>query len=45
MDRDMRLARPKNDNQQLDREAFCPGIADGGIIDSELNPVVWERAA
>jgi hypothetical protein len=45
MDRDMRLARPKNDNQQLDREAFCPGIADGGIIDSELNPIVWERAA
>lgn len=44
MDRDMRLAAPQNDNQVLDREAFCPGIAEGEIIDSELNPIVWEQA-
>ncbi|MGH7502859.1 MAG: hypothetical protein ACREL7_14120 [Longimicrobiales bacterium] len=43
MDRDMRLARPMNQNQVLDRDASCPGIAEGGIIDSELNPEVWDR--
>lgn len=42
MDRDMRLAPPQNENQVLDREAFCPGIAEGEIIDSDLNPIVWE---
>ncbi len=42
MDRDMRLARPRNDNQVLDRQVFCPGIAIGATIDSELNPIVWE---
>jgi hypothetical protein len=42
MDRDMRLASPQNENQVLDREAFCPGIAEGEIIDSDVNPIVWE---
>jgi ectoine hydroxylase-related dioxygenase (phytanoyl-CoA dioxygenase family) len=43
MDRDMRLAAPQNGNQVLDREAFCPGIADGEIIASEVNPIVWQE--
>lgn len=40
MDADMRLAEPANDNQVADREAFCPGIQVGEVIDSEINPVV-----
>jgi ectoine hydroxylase-related dioxygenase (phytanoyl-CoA dioxygenase family) len=43
MDCDMRLASPQNGNQVLDREAFCPGIAEGEIIASELNPIVWQE--
>jgi ectoine hydroxylase-related dioxygenase (phytanoyl-CoA dioxygenase family) len=42
MDRDMRLAEPQNDNERLDREAWCPGVEVGDVIDSPLNPVVWE---
>lgn len=42
MDRDMRLAEPANDNQVLDRDVFCPGIAVGHVIDSALNPLVWQ---
>ncbi len=42
MDRDMRLAAPANENQEKDREAFCPGVVVGDVIDSPLNPVVYE---
>lgn len=41
LDRDMRLARPRNANQQADREAWCPGVAEGEVIASELNPVLF----
>lgn len=40
MDRDMRLAEPANEHQVADREAFCPGVDIGGVIDSEMNPVI-----
>ncbi len=33
MDRDMRLAEPKNKNQQGDWENWCPGAKIGEIID------------
>lgn len=42
MDRDMRLAEPANENQELDRQAFCPGVVVGDIIDSPLNPIIYE---
>ena len=43
IDRDMRLAEPKNDNQVGDRNGWCPGIEIGEIIDSHLNPVLYSR--
>ncbi len=42
MDKDMRLAEPSA-GQQADRDAFCPGVEVGGVIDSPKNPVLWER--
>jgi ectoine hydroxylase-related dioxygenase (phytanoyl-CoA dioxygenase family) len=42
MDKDMRLAEPSS-GQQADREAFCPGVEVGEVIDSPKNPVLWER--
>lgn len=41
MDVDMRLAEPANDNQAIDRAAFCPGAMVGEVIDTALNPVIW----
>jgi len=41
MDIDMRLAQPKNKNQAVDREAFCPGVAIGEIIDTALTPPLY----
>jgi Phytanoyl-CoA dioxygenase (PhyH) len=41
MDADMRLTAPKNRNQQNDWETWCPGIKIGNVIDSELNPVIY----
>ncbi len=41
MDVDMRIAEPKNKNQVIDREAFCPGIAIGEVMDSALNPIIY----
>jgi len=42
MDRDMRLKEP-SEGQQADRDAFCPGVVVGGVIDSPKNPILWER--
>lgn len=44
MDRDMRLKAPENHMQQQDWEKWCPGAAVGEIIDTPLNPVLFERA-
>ncbi len=45
MDRDMVLKAPSNAMQQQDWERWCPGAAVGEVIDTRLNPVLFERAA
>jgi hypothetical protein len=40
MDADMRLAAPRNANQQADRDAWCPGAKVGEVIATPLNPVL-----
>lgn len=42
MDKDMRLQEPINDNQQADWEAWCPGARVGEIIQTHLNPILYE---
>jgi ectoine hydroxylase-related dioxygenase (phytanoyl-CoA dioxygenase family) len=42
MDADMRLAAPRNENQQADWDAWCPGAMVGEPIDTPLNPVLWQ---
>lgn len=42
MDKDMRLAEPKNKNQQNDWDTWMPGSKIGEIIDTELNPVIYQ---
>jgi hypothetical protein len=41
MDKDMRLAEP-SPGQQADRDAFCPGVEVGEVIDSLKNPLLFE---
>ena len=41
MDKGMRLAAPRNRNQELDRDAWCPGAAVGETIATPLNPVLY----
>jgi ectoine hydroxylase-related dioxygenase (phytanoyl-CoA dioxygenase family) len=43
MDKDMTLMQPKNDNQQADWEAWCPGAKVGEVIDTPLNPVLYQK--
>lgn len=45
MDRDMRLKAPENHMQQNDWDTWCPGAVVGEVIDSAINPVLFERAA
>jgi hypothetical protein len=42
MDVDMRLAQPKNKNQQHDWETWTPSTHVGEIMDDQLNPVLYE---
>lgn len=42
MDSDMRLKSP-SPGQQADRDAFCPGVGVGEVIDSPKNPVLWKH--
>ncbi|MFN7993413.1 MAG: phytanoyl-CoA dioxygenase family protein [Bryobacteraceae bacterium] len=41
LDQEMRLSKPRNKNQQMDWERWCPGVQIGEIIASELNPVLY----
>lgn len=42
MDADMRLAKPKNKNQQLDWEVWTPSTQIGEVMNDPLNPVLWQ---
>lgn len=41
MDKDMRLKAPANRMEEIDRDAFCPGVEVGQVIDSPKNPVLY----
>ena len=43
MDRDMKLAEPRNENQARDRAMWCPGVEVGAVIDTPKNPILWQR--
>lgn len=43
MDRDMRLKAPENKNQQLDWDTWCPGAAIGEVINSPINPIIYQQ--
>lgn len=42
MDRDMILKNPENKNQVVDWETWCPGAEIGKIINSPINPVLFQ---
>jgi ectoine hydroxylase-related dioxygenase (phytanoyl-CoA dioxygenase family) len=42
MDRDMRLKNPENKNQAHDWNTWCPGAKIGQIINSPINPVLYQ---
>jgi hypothetical protein len=44
MDIDMRLAKPKNKNQQVDWEGWTPSTQIGAVMDAPLNVVLYEAA-
>lgn len=43
IDVDMRLAAPRNGNQEGDRRRWAPGIEVGQVMASPMNPVLWQR--
>ena len=45
MDRDMRLKAPDNDWQQADWERWCPGARVGEVIDTPINPVLFDKTS
>ncbi len=42
MDKEMILKKPENEGQMNDWKTWCPGVAIGDIIDSPLNPILFE---
>ena len=42
MDKDMKLKAPENPNQQNDWDTWCPGAVVGEVIETGINPVVFE---
>lgn len=44
MDVDMRLAEPRNPNQEADHRAWTPSTRIGDVMADPLNPVLHERA-
>jgi len=43
MDKDMRLKQPANVNQKADWDTWCPGAQVGELIDTPINPVLWQN--
>ena len=43
MDKDMVLKEPENENQKVDWEVWCPGAKIGEIINTELNPISYQK--
>jgi ectoine hydroxylase-related dioxygenase (phytanoyl-CoA dioxygenase family) len=41
MDQDIRLAVPKNKNQEVDRQELAPGVSVGEVIDGPRTPVIY----
>ncbi len=41
MDEEMKLAAPRNENQQNDWDTWCPGAVVGERINTAINPVLW----
>jgi ectoine hydroxylase-related dioxygenase (phytanoyl-CoA dioxygenase family) len=44
MDENMTLAAPKNKNQIIDSERWCPGVQIGEVVASPLNPVLYSNS-
>jgi len=44
MDEKMTLAAPKNKNQLIDTERWCPGVQIGEVVASPLNPVLYSNS-
>jgi ectoine hydroxylase-related dioxygenase (phytanoyl-CoA dioxygenase family) len=42
MDKDIKLKQPENENQIADWNTWCPGVTVGEVVDSELNPILFE---
>lgn len=42
MDKDMRLKAPENQNQVNDWNTWCPGATIGEVIDTTINPVLFQ---
>lgn len=43
IDSAMRLAQPVNHMQQADWDKWCPGAVVGDLIDTPINPVIWQE--
>lgn len=42
MDKDMKLKAPSNKGQEKDWEVWCPGAKVGEVINTPLNPVIYQ---
>lgn len=45
MDKDMLLKQPENDNQINDWHTWCPGASVGEVINSPINPILYQTTA
>lgn len=45
MEDGIRVAAPKNSNQERDLEVWMPGAEVGEVVDTALNPVLYRRAS
>lgn len=43
MDKNMKLKQPENDNQINDWNTWCPGASIGEVIDTPLNPIIYQQ--
>ncbi|MBB6003078.1 phytanoyl-CoA dioxygenase family protein [Arcicella rosea] len=45
MDKNMKLKQPENVNQQADWETWCQGAKIGKVINTPINPILYEKTS
>jgi hypothetical protein len=43
MDKDIKIKKPENQHQQNDWDSWCPGAVIGEVVNTPINPILYQK--